>query len=102
MDWRGNNDKNYYLAKKFALKEAISKAIGCGIFKDLKWKDIYTSKDKRGKPFVVKTDALFNIIRKLHHVTKFDFFISVSDEKNYAIANAILIQKDTISGLVTL
>ena len=45
------NKVNYY-SKRFAAKEALSKAIGTGFRKGLNFKDITILKDKLGKPGV--------------------------------------------------
>ena len=65
-----------HLAKRFAAKEAISKAMGTGIG-NLKFEDIIISKDSKGKP-----------IAKIRKVTNVKIHISISDEYPYAIAFA--------------
>ena len=66
------------LAGKFAAKEAVSKANGTGIGKELSFKDIKILNDKMGKPKVE-----ISKIKNLIHVS-----ISHSDE--FAIAFAIM------------
>ncbi|MCC8399374.1 MAG: holo-ACP synthase [Rickettsia endosymbiont of Culicoides impunctatus] len=41
-----------FLAKRFAAKEAVSKALGVGIGRNLRFKDISVLNDDLGKPFV--------------------------------------------------
>lgn len=74
-----------HFAGRFASKEAYSKAIGTGISKDFKWKDIEILNDQRGKPYI-------------HHVaenefSKFNFEISISHTKDYGCAVVIREEK---------
>ena len=86
------NKKSYY-SKRFAAKEAFSKAIGMGFRDDLNFKDITIINDKLGKPSFVVTDKIKKIVKKQFKVSSFDFFLSISDEKNYSIAYVILQKK---------
>ena len=86
------NKKSYY-SKRFAAKEAFSKAIGTGFRGNLNFKDIAITKDKLGKPSFVVTDKIKKIIKKQFKIASFDFFLSISDEKKYSIAYVILQKK---------
>ena len=86
------NKKSYY-SKRFAAKEAFSKAIGTGFRGDLNFKDITIINDKLGKPSFVVTDKIKKIIKKQFKTSYFDFFLSISDEKKYSIAYVILQKK---------
>ena len=46
-----NSKRVYYLAKQFAGKEAIAKAIGIGISKDSNFAEIEILRNKNGKPY---------------------------------------------------
>ena len=76
-----------YLSKQFAGKEAISKAIGTGISGDIKFKEIEILRDERGRPIFNPIENLKEILANLG-ITKTN--VSLSDEKDYAIAFAIL------------
>tara|TARA_Y100000590_G_C15503244_1_gene932458 strand:+ start:382 stop:759 length:378 start_codon:yes stop_codon:yes gene_type:complete len=76
-----------YLSKQFAGKEAISKAIGTGISGDIKFKEIEILRDERGRPIFNPIENLKEILANLG-ITK--THVSLSDEKDYAIAFAIL------------
>ncbi len=70
-----------HFAGRFASKEAYSKAIGTGISKDFKWKDIEILNDERGKPYI-------------HHLaeneySKFRYEISISHTKDHGCAVVI-------------
>ena len=86
------NKANCY-AKRFAAKEAFSKAIGTGFRDNLNFKDITIINDKLGKPTFVVTDKIRKIINKQFKISSFDFFLSISDEKKYSIAYVILQKK---------
>ena len=45
-------NKINYFSKRFAAKEAFSKATGFGISKNLNFKDIDITNDKKGKPSI--------------------------------------------------
>ena len=76
-----------YLSKQFAGKEAISKAIGTGISGDIKFKEIEILRDESGKPIFNPVKNLKEILANLG-ITK--THVSLSDEKDYAIAFVIL------------
>ena len=82
------NTTNSY-AKRYAAKEACSKALGTGLAKGIFWKDVEVVNDKYGKPFIKLHN---NALKRIHNITKKDYNIevSLSDEKNYAIANVII------------
>ena len=42
-----------FLAARFAAKEAISKAFGTGIGRELGWQDMEVRREASGKPFVI-------------------------------------------------
>ena len=86
------NKKSYY-SKRFAAKEAFSKAIGTGFRDNLNFKDISIINDKLGKPSFVVTDKIKVIVKKQFKISSFDFFLSISDEKKYSIAYVILQKK---------
>ena len=86
------NKKSYY-SKRFAAKEAFSKAIGTGFRGDLNFKDITITNDKLGKPSFVVTNKIKKIIKKQFKISSFDFFLSISDEKKYSIAYVVLQKK---------
>ena len=76
-------------AKRYAAKEACSKALGTGLAKGIFWKDVEVVNDKYGKPFIKLHN---NALKRIKKITKKDYNIevSLSDEKNYAIANVII------------
>ena len=87
------NDKLSYFAKRFAAKEAFVKSMGTGFRYTLNFNDISIINDKLGKPSFVITDKIKKIIKKKFGISKFNFFLSISDEKKYSIAYVILQKK---------
>jgi holo-[acyl-carrier protein] synthase len=83
-------DKTNYLSKRFAAKEALAKAIGTGFSDGLNFKDIQILNNKMGKPYYFISSKLKNLIKKKKKVKTFNLFLSISDEKEYSIAFAII------------
>lgn len=80
--------QDHYLAKRFAAKEAFSKAVGTGIRGDIQWMDIETKNDTLGKPFFQFHGATQHYLQQ---VGINESHLSLSDELEYAIAYVILI-----------
>jgi holo-[acyl-carrier protein] synthase len=76
-----------FLAKQFAAKEAVSKAFGTGIKKPVLMKDIEILRDNNGRPFLNPLGGVKKTIIDLGIVKS---HVSLADEKDYAIAFAIL------------
>ena len=76
-------------AKRFAAKEAFSKALGLGISKGISFNEISISNNRNGKPFIEllgKTKAVVNnLIKKRNKI-----YLSLSDEKKYALAMIVI------------
>ncbi|MFN1550651.1 holo-ACP synthase [Vibrio natriegens] len=79
--------KGRYLAKRFAAKEAASKALGTGIAKGVTFHDFFVTNDELGKPVISLSGMAQQIAQKLgvNHV-----HLSISDERHYAVATVIL------------
>ena len=86
-------NKLNYFSKSFAEKEAFSKATGFGISKNLHFKDIEISRDKRGKPIITLNKSSILYLKKKFKVRAFKTNLSLSDEKNYSIAYVIIEKK---------
>ena len=86
-------DKTNYFAKRFAAKEAFSKSLGTGFRGNLNFKDIVVLKDKLGKPYFKLNNKIKRIISKKINLKLAEFFLSLSDEKEYSIAFVILQKK---------
>jgi holo-[acyl-carrier protein] synthase len=78
------NSINCY-AKRFAAKEAFSKALGTGISNGINFNEIIVMNNKNGKPFIKLKGKTMQIIKKKFK-KKPKISISLSDEKKYAVA----------------
>ena len=85
-----SKNKIGYFSKRFAAKEAFAKALGTGFRNDLNFKDIEIMNDKFGKPYYSKTKKITRLIKKEFKVKNFNCFLSISDEKEYSTAFAII------------
>ena len=85
-----SKNKIGYFSKRFAAKEAFAKALGTGFRENLNFKDIEIMNDKLGKPYYIKTKKITQIIKKEFKVKNFNCFLSISDEKDYSTAFAII------------
>ena len=85
-DFANAADKGRFLAKRFAAKEAFSKALGTGVRPPAILPAIAVTHDELGKPILVFCGRLAEMIEnqglKAH--------LSLSDEADYAIAYVIL------------
>ena len=73
-------------AKRFAAKEAFSKALGTGIAKGIKFNEIAILNEKNGKPFIKLVDNTKKIVEKKIKKKKYKISLSLTDETNYAVA----------------
>lgn len=79
--------KARFLAKRFAAKEAFSKALGTGLRAPAIFQNIAVSHDELGKPMLVLAAELQAFLQA-KNITK--THISISDEKNLAAAFVVL------------
>ena len=82
------SDESY--AKRYAAKEACAKALGTGLAKGVFWKDIEIRNDKLGKPNILLHNNALEFIKKMGKNIEPKIELSLSDEKNYAVANVII------------
>ena len=85
----GRSNAVHSYAKRYAAKEACSKALGTGLAKGIFWKDIEILNDNLGKPYIKLHKNALNRIKMISK-KKYKIEVSLSDEKNYAIANVII------------
>ena len=85
-----SKNKVTYFSKRFAAKEAFSKALGTGFRNNLNFKDIVIMNDKLGKPYYLITNKITKIVQKRFKIKNFNCFLSISDEKDYSTAFAII------------
>ena len=80
-----NNSANCY-AKRFAAKEAFSKAFGTGVANGINFKEIVVLNEKNGKPYIKLVDKTKKIVDKKLKIKNYKISLSLSDEDKYAVA----------------
>ncbi len=90
LEWPGYQRTKkpvFFVANRFAAKEAFSKAMGTGFRYPVTLQNISVVQNKAGKPNYVLSDALMAMMKQHeiagHHLT-------ISDEKSMACAVAII------------
>tara|TARA_Y100000590_G_scaffold167803_1_gene191983 strand:+ start:390 stop:779 length:390 start_codon:yes stop_codon:yes gene_type:complete len=79
-----------YYAKRFAAKEALSKALGTGLRKGISLKSIEVFNDKKGKPFIkLKGDTQKYLMKKVKN-KKCKIHLTLSDDEPWAQATVII------------
>ncbi len=78
---RGNSVA--FLAKRFAAKEAIAKALGTGIGRGISFQQMVVSNNAEGAPQVELQDSAAERLKQLGGT---NVLLSLSDEKNTALA----------------
>ena len=82
------NKLDSYYAKRFAAKEAFSKALGTGISEGISFNEISILNNDKGQPYIELLGKTKIIVNK--KIKKRKIFLSLSDEKKYAIATVII------------
>lgn len=79
--------KASHLAKRWAAKEAFSKAIGTGIHAPFTWQSVTVGRDARGKPLVIPDDRMAAHLRSMGVTHS---HISLTDDAGVAVAFVVL------------
>lgn len=79
--------KPRFLAKRFAAKEAFSKALGTGLRAPATFQNIAVSHDDLGKPILILAAEL-QAFMQTKNISQ--MHLSISDEKNFATAFVVL------------
>lgn len=78
-----DDNKAAFLSKRYAAKEAISKAFGTGLGTEIKFHDIVIDNDTLGKPMATVNSGLAENLK---------IFLSLSDDYPIAVAFAVISQ----------
>jgi holo-[acyl-carrier protein] synthase len=85
--FRAHRQPVAYLAKRFAAKEAFTKALGTGIHAPANWHGVWVENLRSGKPVLRFSDALSELLKQRNvHAAH----LSLTDEKDIASATVIL------------
>ena len=87
VEYTGTPGKASYLAKHFAAKEALAKAIGTGFRNGVRLRDICVNHLSSGQP-QIQFDGKITDILSVNGITS--CFLTLSDENEYAIACVVL------------
>jgi holo-[acyl-carrier protein] synthase len=87
LEYSQSRQPQRLLAKRFAAKEAIAKALGTGIGRGVSWQDITITHDERGAPLVCLSGGALQVARDRggNRVE-----LSLADEVEYVVAFAVL------------
>jgi holo-[acyl-carrier protein] synthase len=86
-EYAGSSQPARFLAKRFAAKEAFSKAWGTGIGASVGWHDVSVSHDGKGKPLIQPSTSLSEKFMQEKIVAA---HLSLSDEDEHALAFVVL------------
>lgn len=87
---KSDSAKCQHYAVRFAAKEAFSKALGTGI-NGFRLKEVYITNDSEGKPLLNIEGAALSLMKE--RLGECTAFVSLSHEKEYAVAFVILEKK---------
>jgi len=79
-----------FYAKRFAAKEALSKALGTGIRKGINFKNIEIFNDHLGKPSIFLKGTTASFLKKKIKRKRYSIHLSLSDDKPWAQATVII------------
>lgn len=85
-----------HVAGRFALKEAVSKAFGCGIGASMSFQHIMISRQPTGKPVCVVEP---HVLQKLgFEARSIQIHVTITHERSMASAFAVVEQRDSLKG----
>ena len=88
IEFNQSSSPSSYLAKHFASKEALSKALGTGLYRrGISPSKLTVDHDDAGKPFFVKNDGLLEVLKS---ISASSIFLSISDTNNYSTAMVLV------------
>ena len=82
-----------FYAKRFAAKEALSKALGTGIRKGINFKHIEIFNDSLGKPSIKLKGSTADFLKKKIKSKNYSIYLSLSDDMPWAQASVIILYK---------
>ena len=82
-EYRQNNNKANFLARRFAAKEAAVKALGTGFSQGVQLHDIEVSHDDQGKPLLEFSGRARKLLEERRIIIA---HISLADEQDHAVA----------------
>ena len=86
-EYRTSGQPQRLLAKRFAAKEAVAKALGTGIGRGVSWQDITIGHDSHGAPRVILSGGALEAASSRGGAR---VELSLADETEYVVAFAVL------------
>ena len=83
-----------HLAGRFAVKEAVLKALGTGLRSGIRWVEIEVVNQPSGKPEVRVSGKVKSLLRQ-HRIAA--IHVSISHDTDYSVGQAVLIISETSS-----
>jgi holo-[acyl-carrier protein] synthase len=87
LEFNRRKQSSSYLATRFAAKEAVAKALGCGIGEQLGFHSIQIDSDSQGKPLLRFLGSAVDLVAGLGINNT---LVSLSDERHYVVAMVVL------------
>ena len=91
VEFRNSSSQARMLAKRFAAKEAVAKALGTGMGDNASPSEIEVKNDDNGKPFIVLSGSALRTFNA-SGAEKID--VSLSHGRDYAVAFAVITYKE--------
>lgn len=88
--WQNTSQQAAWLAKRFAAKEALLKALGTGLAQGISWHHMAVLPNALGRPEVVWHGAAKAYLQALSQGAVVKTHLSITDEKEYALAFAVI------------
>jgi holo-[acyl-carrier protein] synthase len=85
--FRAHRHPAAYLAKRFAAKEAFTKALGTGIHAPANWHGVWVNNLRSGRPVLEFSEALAALLKE-RRITR--AHLTITDERAMACATVIL------------
>ena len=87
LEYQARGNSVAFLAKRFAAKEAIAKALGTGIGRGISFQHMIVSNNSEGAPQV---ELQANAAERLKQLGGTNVLLSLSDEKHTALAYVVI------------
>lgn len=80
-------DRVAFMAKRFAAKEAVGKALGTGLAHGVRFSEIEVTHNTHGRPGLALHGSTWSVAQRLGVS---DAHLSLSDEREFAVAHVLL------------
>jgi len=85
--WLARHKATSFLAKRWAGKEAIVKALGTGFAQGIRWRDISILNTETGKPYVAFSGVTESLLTT--EASQVRCFVSLSDDEGFALGFSV-------------